>query len=210
MERARPEGPRSNRPAKRRSSSCKKGAFNSITARKNHPSEKLGVSIKEIDGRATITEILEDGIFFGTGLQVGDILLSMNGQSTREAFLSDLIAAGDAAEEKVTMVVRQAGSLRNLVKTPSKRTSLSDKPNEIELEKEKDQDVGIRFKVKDNKLVVSKILRDSVFQDTDLKVGDLISKINEMDFYSYADADYALKIANKRGNRIKIQLRPRS
>ncbi|KAL3945266.1 MAG: hypothetical protein SGBAC_000614, partial [Bacillariaceae sp.] len=187
-----------------------KGGFSSITARKTHPSERMGVSLKEIDGRATVTEILDDSIFADSGLVVGDILLSLNGQSTKEAFLSDLVASGNNAEDKVTMVVRQvAASL--LQKSPSKRSSLSSNPNEVEVEKEKDQDVGIRFEVQDNKLMVSKILRGSVFQDTDLKVGDLVSKVNEMDFFSYADADYALKIANKRGGRnVKLQLRQRN
>ncbi|CAJ1966756.1 unnamed protein product [Cylindrotheca closterium] len=204
-----PRPQRRGPPMKRRSSSCKKGAFASITARKAHPSEQLGVSIKEVDGRATVTEIFEDSIFFQTDLKVGDILLSLNGTSTRDAFLSDLIASGNAAEEKVTMVVRQDTS-GLFQKSPSKRSSLSPNPNEVEAEKEKDQDVGIRFKVLDNKLMVSSILPCSVFQDTDLKVGDLVSKINEMDFYSYADADYALKIANKRGSVVKLQLLQRN
>ena len=195
---------------KRRSSSSKKGAFARITARKSHPSEQMGVSIKEVDGRATVTEIVDDSIFYDSGLKVGDILLSLNGTSTRDAFLSDLMASGNGAEDKVTMVVRQVAN-GLLEKSPSKRPSLSSNPNEVEVEKEKDQDVGIHFKVHDNMLVVSNILRGSVFQDTDLKVGDLVAKINEMDFYSYADADYALKIANKRGGRsVKLQLRQRT
>lgn len=201
-----PRPPRRIKPERRRSNSCKKGAFTSVTARKAHPSEQMGVIIKEVDGRATIVEIIDDSMFLGSELKVGDILLSLNGVSTRDAFVSDLIASGNNAEDKVTMVVRQAESCL-LQKSPSKRTSLSPNNNEVEVAKEKDQDVGIRFKVLDNKLMVDKILPCSVFQDTDLKVGDLVSKINEMDFFSYADADYALRIANKRGGRtVKLQL----
>lgn len=202
---------RRSKPVKRRSSSSHKGGIASITVRKRDPRERMGITVEEVDGRYSVTNISETSMFLGSELQVGDILLSVNGTNARNAFIKELIVLGDHADDKVTIVVRQATSAGLSPKGTKHGNSVSCNANEVMVEKEKNEDVGIRFRVEDNKLVVSKILRGSVFQDTKLQVGDRVSKVNEMDFYSYADADYALRIANKRGSQtLTLQLRPRN
>eukprot|EP00980_Cylindrotheca_fusiformis_P024106 scaffold11529_cov108-Cylindrotheca_fusiformis.AAC.6 len=191
-------------PVRRRSSSSHKGGFCSITARKSQPNEPMGVEMVEEEGRYKISKIADNSIFLGSELRVGDVVLSVNGTSVRDAFINELIDSGNRSEEKASIVIRQSNS-----PPPSPKKKTEPNPNEITAEREGNEDVGIRFKVRMNKLYVSEIQRDSIFRDTNLSVGHCIDKINEMDFCSYADAAYALRIANKKGvKKVTLYLKP--
>jgi C-terminal processing protease CtpA/Prc len=175
-----------------------------VTARKNHPNDKVGLGLKEEEytGRYIVSHIDSDGIFSETLVQIGDVVLSMNGKTVKESFMNELLEASDEAEEKVTIVIRQRDSSkrkeRRITSPPRKTFKTVARSNEITAEKDGATDVGIRFIVNEKQLIVKEIQKDSIFKDTKLRVGDCIAKINEMDFWEYADADYALKIANKK------------
>lgn len=191
-----------SQPMRRRSSSSHKGGFCSVTVRKSNPSERMGIEMVEEDGRYKVANIADNSIFVGSELRVGDVVLSLNGTSVRDAFINELMESGNNSEDKVTIVIRQAAA------GPRKEKKQS-KPNEVIAEREGNEDVGIRFKVKENKLIVRDIQKDSIFRDTGLCKGDCIDKINDMDFCSYADAAYALRIANKKGTKtVTLHLRP--
>jgi C-terminal processing protease CtpA/Prc len=156
------------------------------------------------DGHYEVTKIANDSIFVGSELQVGSTVLSFNGQSFRDSFIHEMIESGNNAEEKVTIVIVVQAS------TGPRREKITkvSKPNEVMAEREGNEDVGIRFKDQGNKLIVSEIHEDSIFHATELRVGDCVAKINDMDFFAYADAAYALMIANKKGTKtVTLHLR---
>jgi C-terminal processing protease CtpA/Prc len=194
---------RRSKPVRRRSSSSHKGGFCSVTVRKSHPNERVGIEMVVEDGRYKVAKIANNSIFVGSELQAGDTVLSFNGKSVRDSFIDEMIESGNNAEDKVTIVINQASA------GPRKeRKTEGSKPNEVMAEREGNEDVGIRFKVQGNKLIVSEIHEDSIFHATELRVGDCVAKINEMDFFAYADAAYALRIANKKGSKtVTLHLR---
>jgi C-terminal processing protease CtpA/Prc len=155
------------------------------------------------DGSYKVTKIANDSIFVGSELQVGDTVLSLSGKSVRDAFIDEMIESGNNAEDKVTIVIIQASA-----RPRKEKKAKGSKPNVIMAEREGNEDVGIRFIDQGNKLIVSEIHEDSIFHATELRVGDCVAKVNEMDFFAYADAAYALRIANKKGSKtVTLHLR---
>lgn len=192
-----------DKPVRRRSTSSHQFGVCSVTARKLNSNDKLGVQLREEDGKYIVSKIFSDGIFAESSLRVGDSVLSVNGESIRDLFLDELVELAERAEDKVTFVVRQQTAEKKRRKEEKKDDS-SERllSNEIIANKHgKREDAGIRFMVKEKKLFISEIRRDSIFYDTKLRVGHCVTKINEMEFIEYADANYALMIANKKGSK---------
>ena len=186
-----------SKPVRRRSSSSHNFGVCAITARKFSENDLVGIQLKEDDsGKYKVSNISVDSIFRDSALQVGDSVLSVNGKSIKELFLEEMIQVAESSKDKVTFVVRQANVKKRRIE---KRTNSN--PNEITVERKGTVDAGIRFEVKQKKLFVSEIWRDSIFSNTLLKVGDCITKINDMDFAEYANADYALMVTNKKGTK---------
>lgn len=52
----------------------------------------LGASSKDVDGKVTIVEIYKDGPSYEAGIQVGDEISSINGQSTKGRTYEDVVA----------------------------------------------------------------------------------------------------------------------
>ena len=94
-------------PRRKRSTSSTKYGILSVTARKYSEGDKVGVELKEEEGRYMVTKISSDGIFAESELQVGDSVLSVNGESIKDLFLDELLEVADKAENLVTFVVRQ-------------------------------------------------------------------------------------------------------
>jgi C-terminal processing protease CtpA/Prc len=66
------------------------------------------------------------------------------------------------------------------------------------------EDVGVVFEVQDSKLFVSEIKKTSIFQNTELAVGDRVVSINDMSFREYVDAKYALLRTSKAETSVTI------
>lgn len=94
-------------PRRKRSTSSTKYGILSVTARKYSEGDKVGVELKEEEGRYMVTKISSDGIFAESELQVGDSVLSVNGESIKDLFMDELLEVADRAEDFVTFVVRQ-------------------------------------------------------------------------------------------------------
>jgi C-terminal processing protease CtpA/Prc len=66
------------------------------------------------------------------------------------------------------------------------------------------QDIGVRFVDQDNMIFVSHITHDSIFLDTELELGDRVVSVNEMNFMTYADSNYAGKLIAKAAKAVTL------
>jgi C-terminal processing protease CtpA/Prc len=216
----------------------------SVTVRKEDPKEKAGIRLgMEDNGRVRVTNIATNGLFAESEVEVGDIVLSINGTRLRPGEgpeeLMDVITT---AQSKVTVVVKKTNKAAprkvekpvvpkdvedNNLKSRKSYTGKAhhnadgslklgvcgaDKDPEgpgeqmvISAPKENIKEhVGIAFEVQDSKLLVREIQKTSIFQNTQLAVGDRVVSINDMSFRGYVDAKYALLMTNKAEKSVTI------
>jgi len=93
-----------------RRSSHAKDEFMSVTVRKDEAKEKIGIRLEADDkGRIRVVNIATNGMFAGSEIEVGDIVLSVNGKRLAKGegpeALVEVIAK---ANTKVTVVVKKS------------------------------------------------------------------------------------------------------
>ena len=90
-------------------SSHAKDEFTSVTVRKSDPSEKAGIRLAmEENGRVRVTNIAQNGLFYDSEIEVGDIVLSINGKRLRAGEGPEaLINVISTAKATVTVVVKK-------------------------------------------------------------------------------------------------------
>jgi len=106
-------------------SSHGKDEFLSVTVRKDDPSQKAGIMLEsETNGRIRVTNIAKNGLFAGSEIEIGDVVLSINGKRLVKGegpeVLVDVIRN---AESKVTVVVRKVGMAPRVPEKPKKDAS---------------------------------------------------------------------------------------
>lgn len=81
----------------------------SVTVRKTSPSQKAGVGLVERSKSVFITKITENGLFHESGIDVGDVVLSINGKRLKKGDgARDTIRQITNSKCVVTMVVKKA------------------------------------------------------------------------------------------------------
>lgn len=238
--------------SRHRRSSHAKDEFTSVTVRKDDPKEKAGIRLEmESNGRVKVTNIAKNGLFADSEVEIGDIVLSINGKRLSKGegaeTMIDVIAR---AKSKVTVVVKKTnvaprvaekvkrdlsgaednnvkklhtfyvseaqhkedGSLaisNDKAKEQKKKvqvvsTTISankeDQPGDGEL----DETAGIELVVQSKKMFVNHISKTSIFQTTDLEVGDRVLSINDCNFREFADAGYGSTIVRKAKNAVTL------
>lgn len=99
----------------------------SVTVRKNSLAQKAGVSLVERKGRVFVTNVTENGLFHGTEIEVGDVVLSINGKRLqKDEGAKAIIKHISKAKTTVTMVVKKANrkarrGVRSLSPTAQRR-----------------------------------------------------------------------------------------
>lgn len=106
-------------------SSHGKDEFLSVTVRKDDPSQKAGIMLEsEANGRIRVTNIAKNGLFAGSEIEIGDVVLSINGKRLAKGegpeVLVDVIKK---AESKVTVVVKKIGMAPRVPEKPKKDIS---------------------------------------------------------------------------------------
>lgn len=93
-------------------SSHGKDEFMSVTVRKDHPKEKAGIRLEaEENGRIRVVNIATNGLFAGSEVEIGDIVLSVNGKRlARGEGPESLVEVIANAQSKVTMVVKKTST----------------------------------------------------------------------------------------------------
>jgi hypothetical protein len=93
-----------------------KGAFLSITVRKDDPSEKAGIRLEqEANGRVRVSNIAKNGLFHDSELEIGDIVLSIN---------AIRLSSGQGPEVLVEVANRAKTVITVVVKKPTKEGSM--------------------------------------------------------------------------------------
>ena len=106
-------------------SSHGKDEFLSVTVRKDDPSQKAGIMLEsEANGRIRVTNIAKNGLFAGSEIEIGDIVLSINGKRLAKGEGPDvLVDVIKKAESKVTVVVKKGGMAPRVPERPKKDIS---------------------------------------------------------------------------------------
>jgi C-terminal processing protease CtpA/Prc len=82
----------------------------SVTVRKESLNEKSGIFLVERQGVVYVTKIAENGLFHNTEIDVGDVVLSINGKRLKKGEGSgDFIKTITQAKATVTVVVKKLG-----------------------------------------------------------------------------------------------------
>eukprot|EP00980_Cylindrotheca_fusiformis_P021440 scaffold8301_cov184-Cylindrotheca_fusiformis.AAC.8 len=68
----------------------------------------------------------------------------------------------------------------------------------------REQDCGLTFKKKRDMLFVNGITLDSIFKDTQLEFGDRVVSVNDVNFMTYADANYAATLLKRAKGDVNI------
>ncbi len=106
-------------------SSHGKDEFMSVTVRKENPDQKAGIRLEaEENGRIRVVNIATNGLFAGSEVEIGDIVLSINGKRLAKGEGPDaLVEVIKKAESKVTMVVKKANMAPRVAEKPKKDAS---------------------------------------------------------------------------------------
>jgi C-terminal processing protease CtpA/Prc len=81
----------------------------SVTVRKSDPNQKAGISLVERQEAVYVTKVTENGLFHGTEIEMGDLVLSINGNRLKKGEgARDIIMHIADAKATVTMVVKKA------------------------------------------------------------------------------------------------------
>lgn len=90
-------------------SSHGKNEFVSVTVRKEDPKEKAGIRLEaEATGRVRVVNIAKNGLFANSDVEIGDIVLSINGKRLQKGEgPEELIEVIARAKSKVTVVVKK-------------------------------------------------------------------------------------------------------
>ena len=236
-------------------SSHGKDEFMSFTVRKDDPKQKAGIRLEaETNGRIRVTNIALNGLFANSEVEIGDIVLSVNGKRLARGEEPDvLVDVIKKATSKVTMVVKKTNVEPRLAEKPKKDESKTQDNNvkqrdsyyegqskhnedgslafttaaDVKKKKKKkkkeiisctitankedqeatddiDETAGLSFVVQNKLLFLCGIAKDSVFQRTELAVGDRVLSINDCNFRGYADANFASRNVIKSANAVTL------
>lgn len=127
-----------------------------------------GVVIERSNGRLTVTEIVQEGALFGTGLRVGMEVVSINNVDV------SVLSTASANE-----LLKAAGSLTILAKPVSlpPGTLMTAAFTKVDA----DTKVGLGLGVSNGTLVITKVRDGTVAATTNLEVGMVIRAINNLD-----------------------------
>jgi hypothetical protein len=103
------DGPLYSAPRRTRKTTTASDDLTSVTVRKESLNEKSGISLVERQGVVYVTKIAENGLFHNTEIDVGDVVLSINGKRLKkEEGSGDFIKAITQAKATVTVVVKKS------------------------------------------------------------------------------------------------------
>jgi len=131
---------------------------------KESPTQKCGIQVKNMGGSVYITNINPTGLFANTDLKQGMKVVRVNKKEASQLSTADALKLFKTAKSEVTVVAEYVGFVGV---TGTKET--------------KDSKVGIKLKEKGGQIYISSISPESLFADTDLKVGMKLVSVNKHD-----------------------------
>ena len=131
---------------------------------KTSPTQKCGIQVKNMGGAVYITSINPDGLFANTDIKTGMKVVRVNKKEASTLGTAEALKLFKTAKSEVTVVAEYVGFVGVSV--------YKDSP---------DSKVGIKLKEKGGHIYVSSIGPESLFADTDLKVGMRLVSVNKHD-----------------------------
>jgi C-terminal processing protease CtpA/Prc len=165
-------------------------AFISVTVLKATRRADTGISVEEVEGSLSITNIESEGLFGATPLCVGDSVLSVNNTSCENksaAFVSRLIKR---SRRSVTLVARRPDGDPYIVSTMVTKPKTTSR-------------VGIGLRVVNGCLCVSSIDPSGLFAGGILNVGDKCVSIGGISCV-FMDSTSAIQLIRKEKNVVSI------
>jgi C-terminal processing protease CtpA/Prc len=135
----------------------------SVTAHKESVDTKLGLALADLNEFAVITSVAEDSPFAGTALVPGLRILCVN----------NTLCKGLSKQEVVDVLKRTAGDVTIIAEKVGYITAVAVKQSP-------DDKIGIGLKDMTGNIIVSSIAENSLFVNSELKVGHRVISINKM------------------------------
>lgn len=196
----------------------------SITIKKLDPDEKAGMTLVQKGGALYVSKILKSSPFNGSDIEEGDKILSLNGQKlkrgeTTSDFLKHL---KETQGDKITVVVKKlksaaSSAARSLSPSAQRRRRKKlVQDNRVRDAEDHDQyrmhatklypkqTSGLYFHKIGPNLFVSGIASNSIFKETVLTVGDRVVMVNDVNFLSYADGNYATTLLKRADDTVHL------
>lgn len=173
------------------------------------------------NGGVKVSEVMENSPAAKAGLQVGDIIIALNGRNVEniKSFSRD-IAESELGKNIILRVWRE-GMPKDMTMTIEKTPKLSEEPivensepesvieNQVlvpEAPKGYITELGMAIEEKEGRVVVADVLEDSPSHAQGIKVGDVIAKINSNDVAFVADARSYVDYANKNDGKLQLEI----
>ena len=117
-------------------SSHGKDEFMSVTVRKDDVKDKVGIRLEaDINGRIRVVNIATNGLFANSEVEIGDIVLSVNGKRLGKGEGPEaLLAAIAKASSKVTVVVKKTCIEPRVPDKPKKKASSIEDNNVVRVD----------------------------------------------------------------------------
>ena len=117
-------------------SSHGKDEFMSVTVRKDDAKDKVGIRLEaDINGRIRVVNIATNGLFANSEVEIGDIVLSVNGKRLgRGEGPEALMTAIAKASSKVTVVVKKTSVEPRVPEKPKKEASAIEDNNVVRVD----------------------------------------------------------------------------
>jgi len=85
----------------------------SVTVRKSEPNQRAGVSLAARQGSLYITKVIKDGLFYNSEVEIGDLVLSINGSRLKK---------GEGAQKVIKQINSSKATVTMVVKKSNKKT----------------------------------------------------------------------------------------
>lgn len=131
---------------------------------KSSPSQKCGIQVKNMGGSVYITNINPNGLFADTDIKTGMKVVRVNKKEASQLSTADALKLFKTAKSEVTVVAEYVGFVGVTV---TKETQ--------------DTKVGIKLKERGGQIYISSISPESLFADSDIKVGMRLVSVNKHD-----------------------------
>ena len=122
---------------------------------------RLGLALRQVDGRIMITGIDKGSLFAGTDLKVGTALVSINGLLCPTMSCHEAVGILNRVQGDLTVTAEHVGYVSATVTKTESPT------------------IGMAVKSRGAKLYITAIGRDGLFANTDLKVGMQVVSVNK-------------------------------
>jgi S1-C subfamily serine protease len=176
-------------------------AWGVVGAQDNAPKGQpyLGIGLSPVDAGVQVTEVTADSPAAEAGLQVDDVITAINDKTVTAETIREALAEL-AVGDDVNLSVQRGDETLNLTATLAARPDQPQRPQFAERPM-----LGVSLEDTDNGVTIREIVPGSAAEKAGLKVDDIITKLNDAEIATSADAANAIQ-ALKIGDKLTVEV----